>query len=362
MHKDKRKKHRDESRSSTSSEHSDKGKEKEKDRHKRHKSRPTHKQKEKEKRSEKENKKENRKDEGKRPRRSAWDEDNLNFIQIPRQIDEIYEQSGIQSSLEGISSGQRRTKDGTNPFHTVKQAKRLYVGNIPSGTLDYDLRLFISQEMQKRGFTESPSVVTDVSVNLDKNYAFVDMETAEDATMGMLLNGARFNGMMLKINRPKEYQVSYEEQQEQTQIQQEKLKKLKIMRGPGVVGSDGVLDAVNDTPHKLYIGNLPTTITRERLTDILQQIGPLKGLHLVVDQNTKVPKGFAFCEYADVSNTDTAVQVLSNQQIDQRQIVIQRASVGVKRAEPTQLMPPPQTQITQPIYSDTGFSQQREIT
>ncbi|KAA6372014.1 MAG: hypothetical protein EZS28_032460, partial [Streblomastix strix] len=25
-------------------------------------------------------------------------------------------------------------------------------------------------------------------------------------------------------------------------------------------------------------------------------------------------------------------------------------------------MPPPQTQITQPIYSDTGFSQQREIT
>ncbi|KAA6313607.1 MAG: hypothetical protein EZS28_055726, partial [Streblomastix strix] len=85
-------------------------------------------------------------------------------------------------------------------------------------------------------------------------------------------------------------------------------------------------------------------------------------LHLVVDQNTKVPKGFAFCEYADVSNTDTAVQILSNQQIDQRQIVIQRASVGVKRAEPTSLMPPPQTQITQPIYSDTGFSQQREIT
>jgi hypothetical protein len=46
---------------------------------------------------------------------------------------------------------------------------------------------------------------------LEKNYAFAEFETAEDATMGMLLAGSKFEGMQLKVNRPKEYQVSVEE-------------------------------------------------------------------------------------------------------------------------------------------------------
>jgi splicing factor U2AF subunit len=43
-------------------------------------------------------------------------------------------------------------------------------------------------------------------------------------------------------------------------------------------------------------------------------------------------KGYAFCEYADISVTDLACQGLNNMELGEKKLIVQRASVGAKNA------------------------------
>jgi len=65
---------------------------------------------------------------------------------------------------------------------------------------------------------------------------------------------------------------------------------------------------------------------------ILTAIGPLKAFHLVRDNNS-TSKGFAFCEYADPSITDTACASLNGMAIGDKSLIVQRASTNNKRPE-----------------------------
>jgi len=58
--------------------------------------------------------------------------------------------------------------------------------------------------------------------------------------------------------------------------------------------------------------------------------GPLKAFNLVKDAATGFSKGYAFCEYADSSVTDAAIQGLHGMQLGDKQLVVQLASVGAK--------------------------------
>lgn len=58
--------------------------------------------------------------------------------------------------------------------------------------------------------------------------------------------------------------------------------------------------------------------------------GQLKAFNLVKDGATGLSKGYAFCEYADSSITDQAIDGLNGMQLGDKRLIVQRASVGAK--------------------------------
>ena len=45
-----------------------------------------------------------------------------------------------------------------------------------------------------------------VQVNLDKNFAFLELRSVDEATQAMAFDGIIFQGQSLKIRRPRDYQ------------------------------------------------------------------------------------------------------------------------------------------------------------
>lgn len=66
------------------------------------------------------------------------------------------------------------------------------------------------------------------------------------------------------------------------------------------------------------------------MKDLLQTFGPLKAFNLVKDIATGLSKGFAFCEYLDDHVTDRACTGLNGMKLGDKQLLVQRASIGAK--------------------------------
>ena len=99
------------------------------------------------------------------------------------------------------------TKESSTNASTpaAKQARRVYIGNLPLGVSDEALTVFLNKCMSKLDPSKSNSV-TSCAVSQEKNYAFADMETADDATLAQQLDGVILEGQVLKIGRPREFQ------------------------------------------------------------------------------------------------------------------------------------------------------------
>jgi cold-inducible RNA-binding protein len=79
---------------------------------------------------------------------------------------------------------------------------RLYVGNIPYGTTDLDLRQLFGQN--GRAVTEV-KIVTDRETGQSRGFAFVEMATKEDALAVINeLNGTSMGGRSIVVNEARE--------------------------------------------------------------------------------------------------------------------------------------------------------------
>ena len=146
----------------------------------------------------------------------------------------------------------------------LRQAKRLYVGNIPPGTLEDALRSFFTLELRKADSEiTSDSPVQSIQINNDKLFAFVEFHSTADTTRAVAMDGANFDGHSLKIRRPKDYQPL-----------------------PGA-DLDSPLSALPaDSPDKVFVGGLPTYLDDSQVQELLQAFGELKNFNLVKDAAT----------------------------------------------------------------------------
>lgn len=64
--------------------------------------------------------------------------------------------------------------------------------------------------------------------------------------------------------------------------------------------------------------------------ELLASFGELKAFNLVKDSATGLSKGYAFCEYVDLTITDVAITGLNGMQLGEKKLIVQRASVGAK--------------------------------
>lgn len=139
-------------------------------------------------------------------------------------------------------------------------------------------------------------------------YCFVSFTTPEAATSALAFDGMPFGGSELRIRRPHEYQSATPDQP----------------RGPRA-GSGGISSLVPDSPNKIFIGGIPSHMTEQDVQAILSPFGQLQAFNLVRDTTTRVSRGFAFCEFQDVSVTDYVCQTLNGQKLHEKTLSVQRA-------------------------------------
>lgn len=72
-----------------------------------------------------------------------------------------------------------------------------------------------------------------------------------------------------------------------------------------------------------------------QVKELLSSFGKLRAFNLVKDSATGLSKGYAFCEYADVSITDHAIAGLNGMTLGDKKLIVQRASIGAKNPAAT---------------------------
>ncbi|KAK6326770.1 hypothetical protein J4Q44_G00024150 [Coregonus suidteri] len=188
----------------------------------------------------------------------------------------------------------------------TRQARRLYVGNIPFGITEESMMDFFNAQMRLGGLTQAPgNPVLAVQINQDKNFAFLEFRSVDETTQAMA-----FDASTCLVWCP---------QWCLTQA------------------------------HKLFIGGLPNYLNDDQVKELLTSFGPLKAFNLVKDSATGLSKGYAFCEYVDVNLNDQvtmenqAIAGLNGMQLGDKKLLVQRASVGSKNATLTSINQTPVT-------------------
>jgi len=89
----------------------------------------------------------------------------------------------------------------------TRQARRVYVGNIPFGFQEQEMIDFFNQQMHLHGLAQAEgNPILACQVNRDKNFAFLECRSIDETTQCMAFDGINFKGQSLKLRRPLNYQ------------------------------------------------------------------------------------------------------------------------------------------------------------
>src|SRR5499425_364540 len=76
---------------------------------------------------------------------------------------------------------------------------------------------------------------------------------------------------------------------------------------------------------KLFVGNLPYSVTSERLQDAFSQFGTVTSSKVIVDRETGRSRGFAFLEMETDDQGAAAMQAMNGALLDGRSIAVREA-------------------------------------
>lgn len=216
----------------------------------------------------------------------------------------------LQNILPGLMQNVGASAATANP--ATRQARRLYVGNLPMPISDAELRIFMSEAYKRAnpGHTPGEPVIS-VYLNMEKKFGFVEFRTPEEATTGLALDGIQMRGQVLKVRRPSDYVPPPGAAPAPMSA---------YNTAPGVISTQ-----VPDGPNKVFAGGLPYTLTENEIKELLGTFGTLRAFHLVKDRDTNTSKGYCFFEYADPNVTDGAIAGLNNIKIGDKTLTVRRA-------------------------------------
>ncbi|KNG82882.1 splicing factor u2af large subunit [Aspergillus nomiae NRRL 13137] len=206
-----------------------------------------------------------------------------------------------------------------------RQAKRLFVSNLPASATGENLLSFFNLQLNGLNVVHSVDPCISAQVSDDRSFALLEFKSPNDATVALAFDGitmdeneASGNGAAngapqgLEVRRPKDYIVPSGNEQEYQE---------------GVL-----LNEVPDSPNKICVSNIPHYIPEEPVTMLLKSFGELKSFVLVKDSSTEESRGIAFCEYADPNATSIAVEGLNGMELGDRHLKVVRASIGITQA------------------------------
>jgi RNA recognition motif-containing protein len=73
---------------------------------------------------------------------------------------------------------------------------------------------------------------------------------------------------------------------------------------------------------KLYVGNLPRSITGKELSILFAQAGDVTAINLITDRQMGGSKGYAFVTMSAQSEADKAVSMLNSYSLDDHQLKV----------------------------------------
>ena len=76
---------------------------------------------------------------------------------------------------------------------------------------------------------------------------------------------------------------------------------------------------------KLYVGNLPYSVTEQALRELFAPCGEIVSVAVITDRDTGRPRGFAFVEMADAAGAQKAIATINGATLDNRQLTVNEA-------------------------------------
>ena len=83
---------------------------------------------------------------------------------------------------------------------------------------------------------------------------------------------------------------------------------------------------------KLYIGNLPYSITETALRELFAQAGEVTSVSVITDRDTGRPRGFAFVEMADAAAAQKAISQFNGKMMGGRALTVNEARPQTQRS------------------------------
>lgn len=74
--------------------------------------------------------------------------------------------------------------------------------------------------------------------------------------------------------------------------------------------------------NKLYVGNLPFSMSDESLTEVFASHGQVQSAKIITDRQSGRSKGFGFVEMASEEDANKAIEALHGQNVEGRNIVV----------------------------------------
>ena len=209
-----------------------------------------------------------------------------------------------------------------------RQSRRVLVCNLPSGSTPETIKAFFNAQMNSLNVVKNEDPCASVKMNKERTLALLEFKTPEEATVALAYDGLPTNdpgdaemangyanggARALEVRRPRNYIIAYGRPEEG--------------RINGVNPDD-----VPDSPNKILISNLPSTVTEDEAREILSAFGALKHFVMARDKETGDGRGFAFCEFENPDITDGVCQGLNGMPIGDMTLKVSRALVGVTQS------------------------------
>jgi splicing factor U2AF 65 kDa subunit len=206
-----------------------------------------------------------------------------------------------------------------------KQARRLFVGNIPPGVDEFQLKFFFNQKFAKEGLIyEGEDAIASVQINREKNYSFLEMLNTELATKGMEFDGVLFENQPLKVRRPKDFQATPQTDMagfDSDTVQQH----LASMREAIKEKNFPHLDAL------IYMGGIPISFSENQVKDVIAPYGDLKRFTMTKDSHDRV---CAYFEFNKPESNERICKELHGRRVEDSTLFVQKASLGTKNLPP----------------------------
>lgn len=213
----------------------------------------------------------------------------------------------------------------------TKTLRELYVGNLPPGIVDWQLKEFMSQAIMQGELATMPGSSL-LQVRVNGKFAFAEFRSVEECNLAQNLSGILCMGTLLDVKRPAKYNgqpmPSVTWPQWLSQKKPELLASGKAIGVPeGGMGAGGVSDPNTKVLRELYIGNTPPGMGEAQLQQIFNEQMKLRNLILnpgLACLQVRISAGFSFAEFRSVEETNLALAHLNGLEIQGSQLRIGR--------------------------------------